>query len=180
MKFTSTLMVEIDFKFFFFFLSKFIYNLYIKAYVVVDNDNKIWRKIMKKIWKADWKPFRSLSNSCHIFTIIFRILFSLSITYLFVHKYIHTYMKLEKRTAKQSLTSKCELCFWEIHVIPHHFRAATSAGVLVVIWSTAWTVFWSSSHMALYTILCLFTADCPSKADDITSMLQRYSQKSSV
>lgn len=28
-------------------------------------------------------------------------------------------------------------------------RAAASAGVLVVIWSTAWTVVWSSSHMAL-------------------------------
>lgn len=58
-------------------------------------------------------------------------------------------------------------------IIPHHFLASASAGVLVVIWSTACTMLWSSSHMALYTILCLFTADCPSNDEEITSILQK-------
>lgn len=30
--------------------------------------------------------------------------------------------------------------------------------------------------MALYTILCLFTADCPSKDEAITSMLQQVKE----
>lgn len=59
-----------------------------------------------------------------------------------------------------------------LHSIAYWFLAA-SDGVLVVIWSTACTVLWSSSHIALYTILCLFTADCPSNAEETTSMLQK-------
>lgn len=48
---------------------------------------------------------------------------------------------------------------------------AASAGVWVRSWSTAWTVLWSSSHMALYTIRCRLTLDWPSNASATTSML---------